>query len=107
LVSLLLFRIQSLTLNVAQKKLPPKNLCRLKYFKQYAAGKKKLLTKQQAAPVDIKKYPELSTTFALKSCIDDPQCLIYIPDHWLKPKAKTCRHFLWTVLATVRPDFVT
>jgi hypothetical protein len=78
----------------------------MKFFKQVVAGKKKTLTKHQAAGVELKKYAELSTEFALKSCKEDAQCMIFIPDHWLLPKSKACRSFLWTIVATIRPDFL-
>jgi hypothetical protein len=70
------------------------------------SGKKKTLTKQQASGVDLKKYAELTSIFALQCCKDDPESMKYVPDHWLKPKAKACRNYLWTVLATIRGDFV-
>jgi hypothetical protein len=32
--------------------------------------------------------------------------MVYVPDHWLRPKQKVDRDFLWGVLHTLNPDFV-
>ena len=37
--------------------------------------------------VEVAKFRELSSTFVLKECLE-AGFIKFIPDHWLKPKAK-------------------
>jgi hypothetical protein len=64
-------------------------------------GHKKALTEQQARKITVARYEDLSAASALKMCTDDESCMKFIPDHWVKPKAKINRDFLWVVLATI------
>ena len=64
------------------------------------------MLKKEAPQITIKKFDELSADFALKCCKDDPACMMFVPDEWLKPGHKICRKYLWKVLAKVHPDFV-
>jgi hypothetical protein len=43
----------------------------------------------------IKKFKELSTAWALEQVAGDPECMSFVSDSWLKPKAKLSRQYLF------------
>jgi hypothetical protein len=53
----------------------------------------------------VHRFTELNTTAALTMCMQDLKCWLYCPDHWAKAKARVDRQFLWTVLASIQPEY--
>jgi hypothetical protein len=69
-------------------------------------GTKKSFSKDDYKHIEVTKYPELSTEFALNQAKEDANVMLYLPAHWLRPKQKIDREFLWGAMHTVNPDFV-
>lgn len=84
---------------------PSINTVSLKYFQDVAAGTKYILMCTEASAFEVHRFSELNSKAALEMCLQDPLCWQYIPDHWAKPKARVDRQFLWTVLASIRPEY--
>lgn len=64
------------------------------------------MSKKDVMNLEIPKFKEFNTLFALKSCAQDTTCWTYIPEHWIEVGAKISRRYLWIVLSTVRTEFV-
>lgn len=77
----------------------------MKYFQDCAAGRKWLILCSEATEIEVHRFAELKAQAALKMCAQDELCWRYVPDAWIKDKARIDRRFLWVILATIRPDF--
>jgi hypothetical protein len=85
--------------------LPPKHTINMKYLRDLVTGEKLALNKRLTITVQVLRYKELQAKCILAEMKKDPKCMAYVPEHWLKEKAKISRAFLWTILATVRSDY--
>ena len=63
------------------------------------------MTKAEAIPVQVLRYPELQNKTILEMVMKDDLCLPFIPDNWSKKNAKISRKYLWLVLNTKRPFY--
>jgi hypothetical protein len=76
------------------------------YFKHIVQGKKLAIHKDDYREINVAKYPELTIEFALAQAKEDEEVMAYIPDHWLRPKAKIDRNFLWGILHSKQTDYI-
>jgi hypothetical protein len=56
--------------------------------------------------MQVKKFKELSTEWALAQVQGDEECKRFVPDLWFEPKAKLSRSYLFKVLITVRTHYL-
>ena len=85
--------------------LPPPDTRNMKYFKDLVTGHKSALDKDNARVIQVLRYPELNSKMALQQCLLDETAMRFVPDHWVKDKAKVSREYLWVVLASVQPEY--
>lgn len=76
------------------------------FFKALVNGTKRVMNQDEFKDFFVRKFPELPIDFALKQVKDDPNLLIYIPNHWFRLKQKIDRDYLWSVIHSKYPDFV-
>ncbi len=69
-------------------------------------GKKRALREGEYKKIRVNKFQELNVNFAIQQAKSDPLIWKHIPDHWEKPKSKKDRDYLWMVLYTLKPDYV-
>ncbi len=77
---------------------PPLAYCDRQFFQDIIAGKKGLLSPDEAKMVDVLKFREFKVSEALKLVKESRLAHQVVPDKWFKPKAKVHRGYLWMVL---------
>lgn len=56
--------------------------------------------------IEVAKVKELKCSVALEQIRTSKTAMLAVPSHWLKPKARLDRKYLWNILNTVHPDWV-
>lgn len=65
----------------------------------------KALNIKEAKPIVVEHYRELSTTIALRECKNTEEVWKFVPDHWASGKSKKSHKYLWSLLATMAPEW--
>ena len=63
-------------------------------FREIVLGKKKVLSVEQTRDIKVLRFYELDVKTALELVQQDANCIQFVPDHWLKPKARVGRSYL-------------
>lgn len=85
--------------------LPKKETLNVAFFQDLITGAKQVFKNHKVNKISPTKYPELSNAFALAQIKECRDALMMIPNHWYKPKAKVDREYIWSILATVLPEW--
>ena len=72
----------------------------MQYFKDILSGAKQGLPKDKINNVKVQRFSEFDTKSALSLVEQDALSMLFIPNNWLKPKAKVDREFAWIVMAS-------
>jgi len=85
--------------------LPASNLINMRFLLACVKGEKKLMRSNEVNVARVMRVAELSGKQALTFCEQAPDLKAFVPAEWFKTK-RVSRQYLWTVIATYRPDFV-